>query len=221
MKDKKALCISASNMMKSRDKSTSYRICGIISGLLAKKRISCKILDLRDYSLSPCTGCGGCYEKKRCAHDKDFNCIYEEMIQADYVFFVSPHYAPIPAKLCALLEKMEQITFVHWWRDHSYRSELWGSLAGIISHGGGDKGALKSYKKMVNDTISNALGTVQMRTVPFNSEWNTGISLPVERVVDKKGVFPVQEYEWKKMEEEIRKYVEIIVQTSKSLYAIY
>ena len=74
---------------------------------------------------------------------------------------------------------------------------------------------------MVNETISNALGTVEMRTVPFNSEWNTGISLPVERVVDKKGVFPVQEYEWKKMEEEIRKYVEIIVQTSKSLYAIY
>lgn len=207
-------------MMGSRDKSTSYRICEIISGLLAKKKISCKILDLREYTLSPCTGCGGCYEKKRCVHDRDFNCIYEEMTGADYVFFVSPHYAPIPAKLCALLEKMEQITFLHWWRDHTYESELCGILAGLISHGGGDVRALKSYKKMVNDTISNALGTVQMRTVPFNSEWNTGIALAAERVLNKKGIFPVQEYDWDKMEDEIKKYVEIIVQTSKSLYAI-
>lgn len=220
VKDKKAICISASNMIASQDKSTSIRICQIISKLLAKKRISCKVLDLREYILSPCMGCGGCHEKKRCIHDTDFNRIYEEMVKADYIFFVSPHYAPIPAKLCALLEKMEQITFIHWWRDHTYQSELCGTLAGLISHGGGDERALKSYKEMVNDTISNALDTVQMRTVPFSSEWNTGISLPVERVLDKKGVFPVQEYDWRKIEEEIRKYVEIIVQTSKSLYAI-
>ncbi len=221
MKAKKAVCISASNMSSSGEESTSYRICQVTSRLLAQKRISCRILDLREYILSPCTGCGGCHGKRRCVHNEDFNRIYEEMIYADYIFFVSPHYAPIPAKLCALLEKMEQITFLHWWRDHTYQSELYGKLAGIISHGGGDEKALRSYKEMVNDTISNALGTVQMRTVPFNSEWNTGIALPVARVREQKSIFPLQEYDWEKIREEIRKYVEVIVQTSKSLYAIY
>ena len=65
------------------------------------------------------------------------------MKEADYLFFVSPHYAPIPAKLCMLLEKMEQITFLHWWRDETYQSELFGKLAGIISHGGGGENALE------------------------------------------------------------------------------
>lgn len=45
-----------------------------------------------------------------------------KFIQADGVFFVSPHYAPIPAKLSMLLEKMEEITFLHWWKYNSYQS---------------------------------------------------------------------------------------------------
>ena len=33
--------------------------------------------------------------------------------------------------------------------------------------------ALKSYKAMVNDTIANALNTIQCKTIPYNSDWNT------------------------------------------------
>ncbi|MDE6203449.1 MAG: hypothetical protein K2G19_08230, partial [Lachnospiraceae bacterium] len=161
-----------------------------------------------------------CYEGKRCVQDRSFNSIYEELMTADYVFFVSPHYAPIPAKLCMLLEKMEQITFLHWWQDQRYQSEIHGTLAGIISHGGGGITALESYKAMVNDTIANALDTIQLKVVPYNSKWNTGISLPVKNVTQKNGIFPCQEYDWKMLEENIEKYVEIIVQTFKSLYAI-
>lgn len=79
------------------------------------------------------------------------------------LFFVSPHYAPIPAKLCMLLEKMEEITFLHWWKDNAYQSELYHKPAGIISHGGGSDRALSSYKAMVNDTIANALDTIQLK----------------------------------------------------------
>ena len=44
------------------------------------------------------------------------------------------------------------------------------------------KWALKSYKAMVNDTISNALETIQLKTVAFDTEWETGISLGVSKV---------------------------------------
>ncbi|MCM1135522.1 MAG: NAD(P)H-dependent oxidoreductase [Clostridium sp.] len=216
MEGKKAICISASNITHSREQSTSYRISKIVANVFAEKGISCRILDLRKAELTPCTGCGRCYAEKRCCRDKIFNRIYEEMAAADYHFFVAPHYAPIPAKLCMLLEKMEQITFLHWWKDNSYQSELCGRLAGIISHGGGDERAVESYKAMVNDTIANALDTVQVKVVPFNSKWNTGVALPVKEVLRKESIFPVQEYDWKMVEETVRAYVEVVVLTSKS-----
>lgn len=66
----------------------------------------------------------------------------EKLLQADGVVFVSAHYVPIPAKLCILLEKAEEICFLHWWRDSTYQGELFGILVAIVSHGGGSVGAL-------------------------------------------------------------------------------
>lgn len=62
----------------------------------------------------------------------DFNIIYEKVIEADALFFVSPHCTPIPAKLSMVLEKMEEITFLHWWKDETYKSEAYGLPVGII-----------------------------------------------------------------------------------------
>lgn len=220
MDGKKAVCISASNIMLSKENSFSLRVCQMVSDRLAQDGIFCTIVDLRGEGLVPCTGCGECFRSRRCNRDKAFNRIYGEMAGADYLFFVSPHYAPIPAKLCMLLEKMEEITFLHWWKNENYRSELYGKLAGVISHGGGGNKAIEGYKTMVNNTIANALDTVQVKVVPFNSKWDTGISLPVEKVVQGNGIFPVQEYDWKMISEMIQAYVEVMVLTSKSSYVI-
>lgn len=213
-KKMKAVCISASNVFKSGQNSTSYHLCEIISGVLSEREISCDIIDLREKSLSPCIGCGQCFESKRCRLDMAFNQIYEKLMQADYVFFVSPHYAPIPAKLCMLLEKMEQITFLHWWKDNSYQSEVYHIPTGIISHGGGSDWALQSYKAMVNDTIANALDTIQMKVVPYDDKWNTGISLPVKNVIQETDIFPVQEYDWDFINSLLREYIEVILHIS-------
>ena len=103
---------------------------------------------------------------------------------------------------------MEQITFLKWGKDSSYKSEVYGKLAGVVSHGGGGDWALKSYKKMVNDTIANALETIQMIVIPFSDEWNTGISLPVEKVsFDDSTIFPKQEYDWEFITNKISAYV--------------
>lgn len=207
----RVLCVSASNILHSKRNSVSEIICNKIAEMLEAKGIVCEIADLRAYSLSPCTGCGGCFRTKRCCNDSDFNIIYEKVIEADAVFFVSPHYAPIPAKLSMMLEKMEEITFLHWWKDNGYKSEVYGIPAGIISHGGAPDWALKSYKAMVNDTIANALDTIQCKVVPYNSEWNTGISLPVQTVLESDGIFPVQEYDWNLLAQKLKEYIELVL----------
>ena len=208
---KKIICISASNIVHSCNQSTSLLLCEKIADIVREKGIVCEIIDLRNRLLSPCIGCGKCYESKRCHHDNAFNEIYESIIQSDGVFFVSPHYAPIPAKLCMLLEKMEEITFLHWWKDNTYQSEVYGIPAGIVSHGGGSDWALKSYKAMVNDTISNALETIQLKTVAFDTEWETGISLGVSKVKEQSNIFPAQEYEWNTILHKLQKYIDVVI----------
>ena len=195
----KITCISGSNILNSKAESTSLQLCAVIAQTAARKHISCEIIDLRSYALSPCTGCGCCFSTRRCHMD------------AGFIFFISPHYAPIPAKVSMLLEKMEQITFLHWWKDNSYRSELYHLPAGIISHGGGAQWALKSYKAMVNDTIANALETIQCRVIPFDSEWNTGISLPISKIEETDSIFPVQRYDWDSIRQKLEEYIEIVL----------
>lgn len=207
-----AICISASNIINSHNESISYKLCEEVVKVLMSDGVSCEIVDLRNYDLSPCIGCGKCFDSKRCCRDKDFNTLYNKIVESDCLFFVSPHYAPIPAKLSMLLEKMEEITFLHWWKDNTYKSEMYNLRAGIISHGGGSDWALSSYKAMVNDTIANALDTIQCKVVPYNDEWNTGISLPVSTVETGEGIFPIQRYDWSTMKEKIKEYVECVVQ---------
>lgn len=206
----KAICISASNIVASSNDSTSFKFCNIAKSALELRGISCEILDLREYNLYPCVGCGKCFASKRCCMDEDFNAIYNKVTDSDCVFFVSPHYAPIPAKLSMVLEKMEQITFLHWWKDSTYQSEMYNIPAGIISHGGGSDWALLSYKAMVNDTIANALDTIQCKIIPYDDEWNTGISIPVDKVEESENIFPIQKYDWNTIKDKIQEYVDIV-----------
>lgn len=214
----KSLCISSSNIVhKENENGTSYKICEIVNSEIQKRfrDINHSIIELKNQTISPCIGCGRCFQTNRCIILDDFNEIYKEIIDSDVVIFVSPHYAPIPAKLAALLERMEQITFLKWGRNNSYQSEVFEKIAGIISHGGGEAWALKSYKKMVNDTIANALETIQFKTIPLNEEWNTGISLPIKRALfNDETIFPIQEYDWSFIIDRISEYIE---QISKAL----
>jgi len=109
-----------------------------------------------------------------------------KIIACDILFIVSPHYAPIPAKLCMLLEKMEEITFYRWEKDNTYQSEVYGIKTAVIAHGGGSGNEVagaggisqKDYKKVVNDPVANALNTIQLQLIPFSDAWDTGIVVP-------------------------------------------
>ena len=112
-------------------------------------------------------------------------------------------------------KKMEEIAFLHWWKDGGHQSEVHGTPAGIVSHGGAPAWALKSYKAMVNDTIANALDTIQCRVVPYDSEWDTGISLPVEKVLEEEGIFPIQKYDWELLTQKLRNYIELVLEAAR------
>lgn len=209
----KVLCISASNIMnKEFDDSTSIKLCKLIIECLPNEHYIGEIVDLRTHKIQPCIGCGKCFETHRCVFDEEFNGIYEKIISSNMLFIVSPHYAPIPAKLCMLLEKMEQITFLHWAKDSNYKAEVYGIPTGIISHGGGSDWALSSYKAMVNDTIANALDTIQLKLIPYSQEWNTGISIPVANIInDRYDIFPQQVYDWNNIKHRIAEYISIVI----------
>lgn len=209
------LYISASNMTTLPEKQgVSYQICEYAAKAAGEINPSAShsIIELKGKTIQPCTGCGGCFDTHRCCVRDDFGGIYEAAVRADAVVIVSPHYAPIPAKLAALLEKMEQITFLHWGRGEAYRSELFGKPAGIIAHGGGAAWAAESYRRMVCDTIANALDTIQLRMVPFDEENSTGLVLTLESAVFTPGSpFPRQEHDWGRIEAAVRCYIQKIM----------
>lgn len=222
MEGKKALCICASNRKNSGD--ASWCICKMIARTFEKKNICAKVVDLQEIFLTSCVGCGGCYDKGRCATDENFNQLFEKIEEADYLFFVSPHHAPIPARLCMLLEKLVQLAAPHRQKEPFCRLKHCGKLAGIISYGVGGEQMLMHCKAMVNDTIADALGDARLKVVPFNFEWNTGISIPVTESSQgdescSETVFSM-ENDFEQTKEKVEMYVEIVVQTSRTLYAI-
>ena len=207
----KITCISGSNILNSKAESTSLQLCAVIAQTAARKHISCEIIDLRSYALSPCTGCGCCFSTRRCHMDAGFNEIYEKTDTVGLYFLHFPPTTPPSRQGKHASGKNGTITFLHWWKDNSYRSELYHLPAGIISHGGGAQWALKSYKAMVNDTIANALETIQCRVIPFDSEWNTGISLPISKIEETDSIFPVQRYDWDSIRQKLEEYIEIVL----------
>ena len=201
----KLLCISASNNFRQGiDETSSYVICQRIIRE-AKRQVpqaDCSIIELKHHIPNPCIDCIKCLSSRRCAIDGVFNKIYEEIIACNALFIVSPHYAPIPAKLCMILEKMESISFNPWQKDNDYQSEVYGIPTGIISHGGtGEEWALREYERVVNIPIANALYTIQLKLVPYNDEWKKGISLP-----------PVSEDQDSVLENYVGKVIKILVE---------
>jgi multimeric flavodoxin WrbA len=213
----KVICISASNIKHAGDKSTSLIACQtiekIIQTRLKRNDVQVDIIRFVDAELIPCTGCGQCFETSKCSTNDDFKNIYSKILESDAVFIVSPHYAPIPAKLSIVLEKMEQPVFLHWFRDNSYKPKVYMKPVGIIAHGGGsEEWILQSYKEMVLDTINKALQTIRMDVVRPDDKQTNGVVFPVKEArKDKDGIFPVQIYDWADIENRLTPLVEKVI----------
>jgi len=194
----KILCISASNRINAT-KTNSYRKCEAVLDEAAKhiSEMQDEIIELQNYSLSPCIDCSGCKISKRCAIDNAFNEIYEKIIACDILFIVSPHYAPIPAKLCMLMEKMGYIVSIHSSKNKFYQGETYGLKTAIITHGATavDEAAQKRKKRILNDPIVVGLYDSQLKIIPFDDEWDTGICVqPIEKNTSGETLSRINEY---------------------------
>lgn len=193
--------ISAANMRHARENSTSTRICSVLQSIAEEEAglpLTTDLIRLVDYALQPCDGCGACYTRGQCAQDAVFNDLYRRICQADALFVVAAHYAPIPARLCMLLEKMEQIAFLPRFHEETRHSPLYHRPAGIVAHGGGTEAIYRAYRGVVIDTIWNALSwPIEMDIVGAGEEWPRGVAVPIHTVTcAPDAVFPIQEYDW-------------------------
>jgi len=177
----KILCISASNRIDAKQ-TNSYRKCKAVLDEAVKHiaDIQSEIIELQNQSLRPCIACSKCSRSSRCATDDIFNQIYEKITTFDILFIVCPHYEPIPAKLCMILEKVNQIAY-H--KKKFLQSESFGIKTALITHGATavNEAAQKKKKRILNDPIASALRTPQFNLIPFDNEWDTGICVqPIE-----------------------------------------
>ena len=95
-----------------------------------------------------------------------------------------------------ILEKMGQIASIWSSKDKSYQGETFGIATAVITHGATavDEAAQKKKKKILNDPIAVALHDPQLKLIPFDDEWDTGICVqPIEKNTDGKTVSKINE----------------------------
>jgi hypothetical protein len=212
------VCVSASNIRHAKDSSTSLNACRLVEQILMEKAGSATTVDiiaLVDYELKPCHGCGTCLDRGECVTDQEFNRLYGHLKRGEGFFIVSPHYTPIPAKLCMVLEKIEQLAFLPRFHDETRLFPLYGRPVGLIAHGGGTEDLIHWYQALVLDTIANALSwPVEMDVVGLDQERPRGIVFPVKVVRhDPEAAFPIQEYDWKDIRRRLEPLVQAVVES--------
>lgn len=209
----KVTCISAANIEVARDRSASVRACELVRDLLREERpgAEVEILPLIDYEMTPCRMCGECLNIQRCPRDEAFNRVFEKMIAADGIFVVVPHYAPLPSKLMILFEKMEEIAFLNWSADASYRFPLHQKPAGVIGHGGqqSTEEVLAYYQRSLVEPVAMALSSVSMRVIGAGARQPNGVAFGIRSITKPDGsIFVDIQHDW----DEVRQRVAPLVQ---------
>jgi hypothetical protein len=161
------------------DNSASTKVCSIIKDLVAKNYstdITVKVVPLMKYDLKPCILCGRCSNSSSCIYDNDFNDIYKELSNSDDIFFVVPHYSPIPSKLLIAFEKLNEFAYAGWLKDKNFSSPLSNIPVGIVGHGGcaESKEVLKNYHDNLVAPIKRTLESLSLDVVGLSEEFPFG-----------------------------------------------
>lgn len=168
------LCISASNSRKPLEDSVSYKVCKLIrsnlnsSGLSSSNAV--EIISLKDYPLNVCMLCGDCSSSGVCPMDEAFQNVYSKVLQADQIFFVVPHYSPLPSKLMIIFEKMNEIAYGRWLTSPQLESPFLNKSFAVIGHGGmaeTDK-VLSYYHETLVKPVSNTLKSLGFQPLMDN-----------------------------------------------------
>jgi multimeric flavodoxin WrbA len=175
----KVVCISAANTKLMGKNSTSIKVCELIKDIIKKDHRDDAVVDtiaLVDYELKPCVLCGNCVHTRACIYDEYFNNVLEQLSKADAVFFVVPHYSPIPSKMVILFEKLNEIAYGSWLNNTGYVLPFGGKPVGIIGHGGmAEKDeVLKYYHDSLITPVANTLKSLSFNVVGLDEVYTNG-----------------------------------------------
>lgn len=215
----KILCISASNTQHRGLNSTSVKVCSLIEKIVVEmySDAEIEILTLMNQRIKFCLLCGDCGEEGLCPYDKDFNEIYARMKDADRLFLVVPHYSPIPSKLLALFEKINEITYANMLKIPQFESPLNGKVAGIVGHGGMAESpeSLQYYHEALIKPIANTLKTCGFRVVGLDQDFPLGAPFGLEddSCIQPRAdaAFPDIMQNWELIEKRIRPLIENVL----------
>jgi multimeric flavodoxin WrbA len=181
----KFVCISAANIEPARNTSASVRTCRLIAEQIGQEQpgAQVEIVPLIDYEMKSCRMCGECHGTHVCTRDEDFNRLFEKLCSADALFWVVPHYAPLPSKMMVITEKMEEMVFLGWCANPDYRFPLAGKPVGIVVHGGQSAPeALPYYEKALLEPLAMAFGSCQMSVVGPGAENARGVAFGITNI---------------------------------------
>lgn len=204
----KIVCISAANIEVARNHSASVRACQVVKDLFLAEQPSAEveIVPLIDYDMKSCQMCGKCYPSQRCAVDAAFNQVFEKLISADGIFLVVPHYAPLPSKLMILMEKMQEISYLHWCGNSDYRFPMTDKPVGIIGHGGQESNpeTRAYYKRMLVEPMAMAFRSISMQVIGGGEDCRNGVSFGIRSLTKRPdSIFVDIEYDWDEVRQRV------------------
>ncbi len=177
----KILCVSASNTKRMGENSASTKVCHLISDLIIQEFNSTtevETIALAAYDLRTCNLCGDCSSTNKCLYDADFNLLYDKLAKADAIFWVVPHYSPIPAKLIICFEKINEISYASWSKNSRYRTPFHHKVTAVIGHGGMPESAevLQYYHDKLVAPVADILTSLSFHIVPGNHLLPKGVA---------------------------------------------
>lgn len=164
------LIISASNVSRSGENSQSLAAAHRIHDLLLEKGRDSLVLDLRRFRIEPCDMCEGCAGDGLCVKDDDFNALNRLWMEHETLVFVCPHYAGIPSKLVAMIEKIQEMSYLGYCQG---RKGAKARKALVIAHGGMTESFEELYRSNLITPLSNMLKSAGCKVL------NEGIPEPL------------------------------------------
>lgn len=196
----KILCISAANIEPARHTSASVRACELIRSIIQddlKLPHQVEIMPLIEYRMQSCVMCGECLSAGRCTRDEAFNHVFDAMQRADAIFVVCPHYAPLPSKMMILLEKLEEMAFLNFSTNRTYRSPFYGKPVGLVAHGGQTAESLPYYKTALLDPLATAFASCSFKVVGTEEPWTNGVTFGITSLtMPKDSIFCAISHDW-------------------------
>lgn len=217
-------CISTSNTKLIGENSTSTKVCNLIGDIIKREYsepIEVRTVPLVNYDFKSCILCGECAKTNGCVYDKDFNDIYDQMGKSDAIFFVVPHYAPIPSKLIMIFEKINEIMYAGWVNDQNFTSPITKKIVGIIGHGGcaESEEVLKHYHDNLITPVAGTLASLSfdITGVDENFKYGAAFGLRDKNCYEEveNSVFPGIIQDWELIESRITPLVKKV--TDKAL----